>query len=104
MLNNIKPQIQEYGPGYSNWLDLMLNYTNPFYEVAIVGNDALTKISEMNTSYIPNKIIAGSIKDNTMPLLENRYLENETYIYVCVNKACKLPVSKTESALKLLMK
>ncbi len=102
MLNNIKPQIQEYGSGYSNWLDLMLNYTNPFYEVAIVGNDAHTKITEMNASYAPNKIIAGSTKDNTMPLLKNRYLENETLIYVCVNNACKLPVSKTDSALSLL--
>ena len=27
MLNNVKPEIQEYGSGYSNWLDLMLNYT-----------------------------------------------------------------------------
>jgi uncharacterized protein YyaL (SSP411 family) len=102
MLNNVKPEIQQYGSGYSNWLDLMLNYTFPFYEVAIAGEDVFAKISELNTTYIPNKIIAGSPQNNTMPLLKNRYLENETLIYVCVDNTCKLPVSEVENAINLL--
>ena len=102
MLNNVKPEIQQYGSGYSNWLDLMLNYTFPFYEVAIVGEAVFSKISELNITYIPNKIIAGSPKNNTMPLLKNRYLENETLIYVCVDNTCKLPVSEVENAINLL--
>ncbi|GAA4234795.1 thioredoxin domain-containing protein [Postechiella marina] len=102
MLNNVKPEIQEYPSGYSNWLDLMLNYVNPFYEVAIVGDDAKQKITELNKTYIPNKLIAGSTADNTMPLLKNRYSPDETLIYVCVNKACKLPVLEVNKAIKLI--
>ncbi|MFI1744412.1 thioredoxin domain-containing protein [Thalassobellus sediminis] len=102
MLNNVKPEIQEYPSGYSNWLDLMLNFTNPYYEVAIVGKDAKQKIKALNKTYIPNKLIAGSTSENNMPLLENRYSPNNTLIYVCVNKACKLPVSKVNQAIKLL--
>lgn len=102
MLNNVKPEIQEYGSGYSNWLDLMLNYTNPFYEIAIVGKDASAKISELNKTYIPNKLIAGSTSKNNMSLLENRFSPNETLIYVCENNACKLPVSEVKDAIKQL--
>tara|TARA_R110000868_G_scaffold141147_10_gene357384 strand:+ start:4527 stop:6563 length:2037 start_codon:yes stop_codon:yes gene_type:complete len=102
MLNNVKPEMQEYPSGYSNWYDLMLNYSNPYYEVAIVGKDAKQKISELNKTYLPNKLIAGSTSDNNMPLLENRYNPNSTLIYVCVNKACKLPVSEVEQAIKFL--
>ncbi|MFI1771865.1 thioredoxin domain-containing protein [Thalassobellus citreus] len=102
MLNNVKPEILEYPSGYSNWLDLMLNYTNPYYEVAIVGNDAKQKIMELNKTYIPNKLIAGSSSESKMPLLENRFSPNETFIYVCVNRACKLPVSEVNQAIKLL--
>ena len=102
MLNNVKPEMQEYPSGYSNWFDLMLNYTNPYYEVAIVGKDAKQKISDLNKNYIPNKLIVGSTSENNLPLLENRYNPNETFIYVCVNKACKLPVSEVNQALKLL--
>ena len=102
MLNNVKPEMQEYPSGYSNWLDLMLNYTTPYYEVAIVGANAKQKITELNKTYIPNKLIAGSTSDNNMPLLENRFLAEETYIYVCVKKACKIPVTQVDKAIKLL--
>ena len=102
MLNNVKPEMQEYPSAYSNWFDLMLNYTNPYYEVAIVGKDAKHKITELNKTYLPNKLIAGSTSENNLPLLENRYNPNNTLIYVCVNKACKLPVSEVDKAIKLL--
>lgn len=102
MLNNVKPEMQEYPSGYSNWFDLMLNYAQPFYEVAIVGAQAKQKITALNKTYIPNKLIAASITENNMPLLENRFNPNNTYIYVCVNKACKLPVSEVNDAIKLL--
>lgn len=104
MLNNVKPEMGQYPSAFSNWFDLMLNYTNPFYEVAIVGNEAKSKILELNQNYIPNKLIAGSTSENNMPLLENRYNPGETLIYVCVNKACKLPVSEVGEAIKLLNK
>jgi uncharacterized protein YyaL (SSP411 family) len=102
MLNNVKPEIQEYGSAFSNWLDLMLNYTNPYYEVAIVGEQTPQNIRDLNKTYIPNKLIAGSTKENSMPLLTNRYLENETLIYVCVNNSCKLPVKNVKEAIRLM--
>jgi len=102
MLNNVKPEIEEYGPSFSNWLDLMLNYTNPFYEVAIVGEDVNEKVNELNKVYLPNIIIAGSNKDSNMPLLANRFFEDKTLIYVCVNNSCKLPVTDVKKAIDLL--
>ncbi len=104
MLNNVKPEMQEYPSAYSNWFDLMLNYTHPYYEVAIVGADAKTKINTLNQTYIPNKLIAGSTSENNLPLLENRYTPNNTLIYVCVNKVCQLPVSEVDKAIDLLKK
>ena len=102
MLNNVKPEMEEYGSGYSNWLDLMMNYTNSFYEVAIVGNEVDEKIAELHKNYLPNILIAGSKKENNMPLLVNRFVDDKTLIYICVNNACKLPVNSVEKALRLL--
>jgi hypothetical protein len=81
----------------------MLNYAYPFYEVAIVGDDAFNKISELNSKYLPNIILAGNTKESNLPLLANRYVDNQTFIYVCVNKACKLPVLEVEKAFSLIM-
>mgnify|MGYP001808656968 FL=1 len=102
MVNNIKDQIALYPSGFSNWMNLILNINKNFYEIAVVGNKAIEKIKELNENYLPNKIIIGSLESNTLPLLKNRFIEGETYIYVCVNKACKMPVKTVKEALKLI--
>lgn len=104
LLNNVQEEMKAYGSGFSNWLDLMLNYTNPFYEVVVVGKNASNKLSEINEFYIPNKLIAGSTSAKESPLLKDRYLDNKTMIYVCVNKTCQLPVTETDKALEMILK
>lgn len=104
MLNNIKPQIVGNAAYFSNWLDVMLNYTNPYYEVVIVGKDAREKIAELNKTYLPNILISYSDKNSNLPLLENRFIEGETYIYVCINNTCRLPVETISKTLKLIKK
>ncbi|MBP2832489.1 thioredoxin domain-containing protein [Aquimarina sp. U1-2] len=102
MLHTIKPQIQSYPSGYANWLDVMLNYTFTYYETVVVGEDALQKIQELQKKYIPNQLLAGSTEDSKMPLLHNRFTNEKTLIYICVNNACKYPVDNIEEAIKLL--
>jgi len=100
MLNNIKETAINYGSGASNWLHLYSNYLGDYYEIAIVGQDAMEKLKEINQQYIPNKLIVGSTKDSDLPLLSYKYNENETTIYICIDGACKLPVTETADALK----
>ena len=102
MLNNVKENAIGYGSGASNWLNLYSNYLGEYYEVAIVGADAKEKLAELNKFYIPNKLIVGSLSESSLPLLAYKYNESETTIYVCIDGACKLPVSETQKALKQL--
>lgn len=104
MLKNILDEIEQYPRGFSNWLSLLSNYQNDFYEVVVVGKDASKKIKELNENYLPNIIIAGSENENEDPLFKNRFVAEETLIYICVNNACKLPVNNTEIAIKTLNK
>jgi uncharacterized protein YyaL (SSP411 family) len=98
MLNNVYPGIEQGGSWYSNWLELSLHYTKPFYEVAIVGQDAETKRSELEQFYYPNRILVGGKKENGLPLLTHKLVPEETYIYVCVDKACQMPVKEVSEA------
>jgi uncharacterized protein YyaL (SSP411 family) len=52
--------------------------------------------------YLPNVLIGGSKKESDLPLMENRFVENETLIYLCQDKVCKLPTSSMKEALKKL--
>jgi len=102
MLLNVKENTKRYGSGYSNWLQLGSNFVGEYYEIAISGKDALKQLNEINEHYIPNKLIAGSIKKSMIPLLESRFNEKETLIYVCVNSTCNLPVNDAKKALSQL--
>jgi len=102
MLKNVQPELEQYPAGFSNWLDLLSNYRSNYYEIVVVGADAHDKIREINKIYLPGKLIAGSTIPGKSPLLEGRHLEGKTFIYVCVDNTCKLPVSSTKAAMGLL--
>jgi hypothetical protein len=89
---------------YSNWLQLYLNYSNPYYEVAISGGNSIRKLKELDSHYLPNILIAGATVDSDLPIMKNRFNINDTYIYVCVDGSCKLPVRDTEKAIEQLLK
>lgn len=99
MLNNVANKMHTYGPGYSNWGILMLANTKAFYEIAITGKDFKEKFTELSSYYLPNKLILGAEKKSSLVLLEGKFSKG-TYIYVCENKACQLPVKEVDEALK----
>jgi len=102
MANNVKPDMEKYASGYANYASLMLKEIVPYYEVAIVGKDAHKKALEFNEEYHPNKLVLGSIKESNMELLQEKYVQGRTIIYVCENKACQLPTTSIIEALKLV--
>ncbi len=102
MLHNVKHLMLNYGAGYSNWAMLLQNFVDPFYEIAIVGKDAEKLRVELDAHFIPNKLLIGSSTASKLPLLENKFMEGRTLVYVCKNKSCQLPVSTVAEALKQL--
>jgi len=109
MLHNIIPQINNYGSGFSNWLDVYLMNSEKFQEIVVCGNDALLKINTLKKHYLPNTLFAGNntSKENNVlsasfPLLKDRTTPKQTYIYICENSACQLPTENTDKALLLI--
>jgi uncharacterized protein YyaL (SSP411 family) len=109
MLMQVQDEIPKYGSAYSNWAMLMQHFIYPFYEVAIVGNSVDEKRKELSEHFIPNAIFVGTASPPTplqkergeiLPLLENKFVEGKTFIYICVNKTCKSPTENTSEALK----
>ena len=99
---SVTQEFEAYPSGYSNWFDLIYNLKSNYYEVAVVGENALEKVKQINSKYIPNKLIIGSTLENNLPLLKNRFIKDKTLIYVCVNKACKMPTESVEESVSLI--
>ena len=99
---SVSKEFEAYPSGYSNWFDLIYSLKSNYYEVAVVGENAIEKVKKINSKYIPNKLIIGSTSENNLPLLRNRYIEGKTLIYVCVNKACKMPTENIEESISMI--
>lgn len=100
LLSSVIKEIEAYGPGYSNWALLLLQFIKPQTEVVIVGKSVNEKISALYKQSPPNVIFALSDKISDLPLLKDRYVDQQTNIYVCRNNSCLLPTGSVEEALK----
>lgn len=104
MLHLFLAEMTGYGAGYSNWGCLALNFMKPFNELVIVGKHVDEIFKELHKHYFTNTILVVSENDSNLPLLKNRWKENETLIYVCRNNTCGLPTTQVNEALKTLEK
>lgn len=100
LLKSVIKEIESYGPGYSNWALLLLQKLKAKTEVVIVGKSVNEKLLAIYKQSPPNVIFALSDKKSDLPLLKNRYVDNQTLIYVCKNNSCLLPTESIEEALK----
>ena len=100
ILKSTIKEIESYGPGYSNWALLLIQKLKAKTEVVIVGKSVNEKLLTLYKQCPPNVIFALSDKKSDLPLLKNRYVDNQTLIYVCKNNSCLLPTESIEEALK----
>jgi hypothetical protein len=102
MLECVRSNFADYPSGYSNWLQLMLNLSGNHYEVAIVGENAIVLLNQLQKYYLPNVIFCAGTTESSLPLLKNRYASGQTLIYICQDNSCQLPVETVEEAIALL--
>jgi uncharacterized protein YyaL (SSP411 family) len=99
MVQNILPTI-DYPSAYSNWLNMLLHFSEQNKELGICGENALHYLEKINQKYLPNIVIAGTTKSTKLPFLENRFSDNETLFYLCQNKTCDIPTTDFNEIMK----
>ncbi len=103
MLNNVIDKFRTTGSSLSNWGLLLMDELQPKTEVVIVGANANKLLSELQKEYLPNVVWAVSdVANNDLELLQSRYVDGKTLIYVCVNNACQLPTDNVADAIKII--
>lgn len=92
-------QAESYPESYTEWAQCALDIHGPFREVALVGDAGSQLAFEMGASFNPNSILLSSNKASNASPFENRFIPGETFIYVCEDRSCQLPVQSVEKAL-----
>jgi hypothetical protein len=102
MTHHITEQFPKYPMAYANWGNLILMKTKPFFEVAVLGAESDLILKELHKSFQPNVLFAFSKTDSKVPILKDRYVEENTLIYVCKEGVCQLPLENIGQVLELI--
>ncbi len=103
MLMSMKNNLKQYGSGYSNWLLLWLYNSHPLIELVICGENALQiRDSIFKEPVPPGLISAGVISNETIPMTQGRLVNDKTFVYICKDHSCHLPVQSLPEAQELL--
>jgi uncharacterized protein YyaL (SSP411 family) len=91
-----------YPTYHSNWLRVYLSYSKALFEVAVVGPGYKKLHKDLLSQYLPQSILMGGATEGSLELLKEKLQEGQTFIYVCRNKVCKLPVKESAAAIQLM--
>lgn len=93
MLLRVREAVQKYPSSFSRWASALMSELYPFYELAVLGEEALSTAKGVNSLYMPNKVLMASVDgDESVPLLAGKGGLDDTNIFVCKDYACELPV------------
>ena len=84
---------------YTNWAKVQMDNAYPRYEIAVTGDQAGAVRDSLQQQYLPNVLIMGAERHSRLKLLEGKFAEGRTWIFVCRDKLCKLPVRTVREAL-----
>ena len=103
VLDNLSGGMVQVPGAFGRLLSALDFYLSTPYEVAIIGEreapGTKTLLETVYSSYLPNKVVAGSSENDEeatqlVPLLENRPMRGgRPTAYVCVNYACQSPTT-----------
>lgn len=80
----------------------MMQIVNDYYQLSVVGPNAVEKSSELQTHYLPNVLFSGGM-DVSLPVLSDKQITDETMLYVCYDGTCLLPTKDVQEALRLVI-
>jgi uncharacterized protein len=102
MLSNVYSNLKNYGIHFANWAKLHLLFVSTPFEVAILGVKCLEYNKKLHEQFFPNIILTGGKEEGNLALLKSKLMKNQTSIYICKDKTCRLPMNDVDEALNFL--
>ena len=103
MVKAMQDQVTRFPSAYSQWASVMLDQFYPYHTLVITGPEALEKTKKLARTHHAGLFFCGSVDGEAgLPILENRFIEGETMMFLCTGKECRLPTSSVEDIFRYL--
>ena len=102
MLSNVYSNLINSSIHFTNWAKLHILFISTPFEVAILGVKCMEFNKKLHEQFFPNIILTGGKEEGKLALLQHKLMKNQTSIYICKNKTCRLPMNDVDEALNIL--
>lgn len=102
MVNVVLDSVKKYAEYHSYWAKVLGMIVYHYYEIVIAGANAARLAMEFQARYTPDAMLCFTNQASDLPLFKNRFVPGRTYIYVCKEGSCHLPVETVKEAIELI--
>ena len=102
MLSNVYSNLINSSVHFANWAKLHILFVNTPFEVAILGKKCMEFNKKLQEQFFPDVILTGGKEEGKLALLQHKLMKNQTSIYICKDKTCRLPMNDVDEALNIL--
>ena len=102
MLSNVYTNLTNSSVHFANWAKLHILFVNTPFEVAILGKKCMEFNKKLQEQFFPDAILTGGKEEGKLALLQHKLMKNQTSIYICKDKTCRLPMNDLDEALNIL--
>lgn len=103
MLTSIASMVIKYPVSFGVWANLLYEFFNKRYEVAIVGEKYEGFLAGVLGVYLPGRVLQSAATGlDRYPLLNGRGEKGGTNIYLCRDYACEMPVNTIDAFIQLV--
>ncbi|MFA5818194.1 MAG: thioredoxin domain-containing protein [Bacteroidales bacterium] len=102
MLSNVYSNLINSSVHFANWAKLHIFFVSTPFEVAILGEKCMEFNTKLHEQFFPNIILTGAKEEGKLALLQHKLIKNQTSIYICKDKTCRLPMNDLDEALNIL--
>lgn len=94
----VLPKTTQNLSSYSNWLQLLVHLSKPFYQLICTGSGSLLHSLQLQAKPLPNILYAGVPTVSKLPLLRDKNTL-ESKFYICFDQTCLPPVTTVNECL-----
>ncbi len=99
---SISASVERFPSSFAQYAQSIMTSVFGHREIVVTGPDYKRDLSMLQARYLPGTLIIGSNQESHSALLRDRVIPGMTYLYLCCNQSCQLPVSSVEKLVQQL--
>ena len=105
LVSSVSNAVLNYPGSFGVWAGLLLEIVYGTNEIALVGQKSGDLIPEILKNFIPHRVFMATEKnEKSYPLLADKPLKTNSYLYLCRNNTCLTPVFSVFELIALINK